>query len=102
MPTDSPTGSDIDFAVARATAARRNRHRANAAHCHLTDAAIAERVAGVACCPQQREGGWWLVGRVLDDIAGAEFDVWYIPGKGGSGPAARFFAPGGKTTTGTS
>lgn len=29
---------------------------------------------------QPGRDGWWRVGRVVDATAGAEFDVWYVPG----------------------
>jgi hypothetical protein len=102
MLEDSPVSSDIASVVARAAAARRHRHRANPRHYLLTNAAIADLVTGFACQPRQAKNGWWLVGHVLDGIADAEFEVWYIPGDCCSQLPLRFARPRGKTPTGTS
>ena len=75
-----PTIHESTEAVVKAVAARRARHRADPAHAGLTAGAIAERVTGVTVPPRSGRDGWWLVGRVLDEIAGAEFSVWYMPG----------------------
>ena len=77
-PYPSIEGSCI--AVVKAVAARRARHRADPTHTGLTTAAIAERVTGITLPPRAGRDGWWLVGRVLDELVDAEFSVWYMPG----------------------
>lgn len=66
-------------AVVKARNARRERHRADPAHAGLTTAEIAERVTGITLPPRAGHDGWWLIGRVLDELADAEFSVWYMP-----------------------
>ena len=75
-----PTIEESATAVVKAVAARRARHRADPTHTGLTTAAIAERVTGITLPPRVGRDGWWLVGRVLDELADAEFSVWYMPG----------------------
>jgi hypothetical protein len=75
-----PTIEESAIAVVKAIAARRARHRADPTHAGLTTAAIAERVTGITLPPRSGRDGWWLVGRVLDELADAEFSVWYMPG----------------------
>jgi hypothetical protein len=75
-----PSIDESCIAVVKAVAARRSRHRANPAHTGLTTAAIAERVTGITLPPRAGRDGWWLVGRVLDELVEAEFSVWYMPG----------------------
>jgi hypothetical protein len=75
-----PSIEESSTAVVKAVAARRARHRADPAHTGLTTAAIAERVTGITLPPRGGRDGWWLVGRVLDELVEAEFSVWYMPG----------------------
>ena len=75
-----PTIEESAIAVVKAVAARRARHRADPTHTGLTTAAIAERVTGITLPPRSGRDGWWLVGRVLDELMDAEFSVWYMPG----------------------
>ena len=75
-----PTIQESAEAVVKAVAARRARHRADPGHSGLTTAAIAERVTGITLPLRGGRDGWWLVGRVLDELADAEFSVWYMPG----------------------
>ncbi len=75
-----PTIEESATAVVKAVAARRARHRADHTHTGLTTAAIAERVTGITLPARGGRDGWWLVGRVLDELADAEFSVWYMPG----------------------
>ena len=75
-----PSLDESTLAVVKAVAARRARHRADPAQSGLTASAIAERVNGITMPPRRGRGGWWLVGRVLDEVADAEFSVWFIPG----------------------
>ena len=75
-----PSLDESTLAVVKAVAARRARHRADPAQATLTTSAIAERVTGITLPPRPGRGGWWLVGRVLDEIADADFSVWTIPG----------------------
>jgi hypothetical protein len=75
-----PTIEESALAVAKGLAARRARHRADPRHAGLTTGAIAERVTGITLPPRPGHDGWWLVGRVLDELEDAEFSVWYIPG----------------------
>jgi hypothetical protein len=75
-----PSLDESTLAVVKAVAARRARHRGDPAQEWLTASAIAERVTGITMPPRRGRGGWWLVGRVLDEIADAEFSVWFIPG----------------------
>jgi hypothetical protein len=75
-----PTLEESTLAVVKAVAARRARHREDSEHVALTAAAIAERVAGITLPPRRGRGGWWLVGRVLDELDDAELSVWYMPG----------------------
>jgi hypothetical protein len=74
-----PALEESTLAVVKAVAARRGRHRADAANAGLTTSAIAERVTGITLPPRAGRDGWWLVGRVLDDLADVEFSVWYVP-----------------------
>lgn len=67
------------MAVVKAVAARRARHRGDPRHAGLTAAAIAERVTGITLPPRAGEDGWWLVGRVLDEIEENEYSVWSMP-----------------------
>jgi hypothetical protein len=76
-----PSLDESTLAVVKAVAARRARHRADPAQERLTASAIAERVTGITMPPRRGRGGWWLVGRVLDEIADAELSVWFIPGE---------------------
>jgi hypothetical protein len=80
MTDPSPTIDESAVAVAKGLATRRARHRANPRHAGLTSGAIAERVTGITLPPRPGRDGWWLVGRVLDELDDAEFSVWYIPG----------------------
>ena len=75
-----PSLDESTLAVVKAVAARRARHRADPVQARLTASAIAERVTGITMPPRRGREGWWLVGRVLDEIADAEFSVWFIPG----------------------
>ncbi len=80
MSDPCPSIQESAEAVVKAVAARRARHRADPVHTNLTAAAIAERVTGITLPPRGGREGWWLVGRVLDELADAEFSVWYMPG----------------------
>ena len=80
MHDPTPSLDESTLAVVKAVAARRARHRADPAQARLTASAIAERVTGITLPPRHGRGGWWLVGRVLDEVADAEFSVWLIPG----------------------
>jgi hypothetical protein len=75
-----PTIEESAIAVVKAVASRRARHRADPTYTGLTTAAIAERVTGITLPPRSGRDGWWLVGRVLDELVDAEFSVWYVPG----------------------
>ncbi len=75
----SPSIDESTLAVVKAVAARRARHRADPERAGITASAIAERVTGITIPPRAGRDGWWLVGRVLDDLEDAEFSVWYIP-----------------------
>jgi hypothetical protein len=79
MPEPSPSIDECVLVVVKAVAARRARHRADPAHAGLTASAIAERVTGITLPPRPGRDGWWLVGRVLDELEDAEFSVWFIP-----------------------
>ena len=74
-----PPIEETVLVVVKAVASRRARHRADPAQAGLTPSAIAERVTGITLPPRRGDGGWWLVGRVLDEIEDADFSVWYIP-----------------------
>jgi hypothetical protein len=76
-----PTIEESVLVVVKAVSARRARHRADPDHAGLTAGAIAERVTGITLPPRGGRDGWWLVGRVLDELADAEFSVWYMPGQ---------------------
>ena len=80
MSDSYPTLEESAIAVVKAVAARRARHRADPTYTGLTTAAIAERVTGITLPPRSGRDGWWLVGRVLDELLDAEFSVWYMPG----------------------
>ena len=80
MSDPCPSIHESAEAVVKAVAARRARHRADPAQAGLTAGAIAERVTGITLPPRAGREGWWLVGRVLDELADAEFSVWYMPG----------------------
>ena len=80
MSDSQPSLEESTLAVVKAVAARRGKHRTDPARAGLTGSAIAERVTGIMAPPRSGRGGWWLVGRVLDEIADAEFSVWFIPG----------------------
>lgn len=75
-----PTIDESATAVVKAVGSRRARHRADPAHAGLTASDVAERVTGITLPPRPGHDGWWLVGRVLDDIDDAEFSVWFLPG----------------------
>src|SRR3954447_15939084 len=76
-----PTIEESAIAVVKAVAARRARHRADPAHTGLTTAAIAERVTGITLPPRSGRDGWWLVGRMSNELVDAEFNGWYMPGE---------------------
>ena len=76
-----PTLEDCATAVFKAVSVRRDRHRADPAWAELSTATIAERVNGTMLLPRSGGDGWWLVGRVFDAIADAEFSVWYMMGE---------------------
>ena len=78
-PLAGPSVDDCTLAVVKAVAARRARHRVDPVHEALTASAIAERVTGIPLPPRSGRDGWWLVGRVLDDLDDAEFSVWFQP-----------------------
>lgn len=80
MRDQSPTREDCVRAVARAAGARRERHRTDPRFAHVTSAALIERVFGLLGFPQRTRGDWWHVGYVIDELADAEFDVWFVPG----------------------
>jgi hypothetical protein len=75
-----PTLEESTLAVVKAVAARRAGHRDDIERVALTTAAIAERVTGITLPPRRGRDGWWLVGRVLDELDDAELSVWYMPG----------------------
>ena len=75
-----PSFEESVEAVVKAVAARRKRHRGDPAHAELTTTEIAERVSGITVTPRCGHDGWCLIGRVLDELADAEFSVWYMPG----------------------
>ena len=75
-----PSIEESAVAVAKAVNARRARHAADPVHAALSPADLAERVTGITLPPRAGRDGWWLVGRVLDELADAEFSVWYLPG----------------------
>jgi hypothetical protein len=80
MSDPCPSIQESAEAVVKAVAARRARHRADPAQSRLTMGAIAERVTGIPLPPRSGRDGWWLVGRVLDELVDTEFSVWYMPG----------------------
>jgi len=75
-----PSIEESVVAVVKAVKARRERHTADPIHAGLTAAGIAEQVYGITLPPRSGRDNWWLVGRVLDELADAEFSVWYLPG----------------------
>ena len=75
----APTLEESTVAVVKAVASRRDRHRRNPDHAGLTTSAIAERVTGIMLPPRPGNEGWWLIGRVLDELEEAEYSVWYLP-----------------------
>jgi len=77
-PGSAPTIDESTVAVVKAIAARRALHRGDPAQAGLTKSAIAERVTGITLPPRSGRDGWWLVGRLLDDLDDAEFSVWYM------------------------
>lgn len=80
MNESQPSLDESTLAVVKAVAVLRARRRADPAHAGLTAGAIAERVTGIMAPPRPGRGGWWCVGRVLDEVADAEFSVWFMPG----------------------
>src|SRR5215210_6346309 len=76
-----PSIEESAVAVVKAVNARRARHQKDPARADLSAAAIAERVTGITLPPRSGRDNWWLVGRVLDEVANAEFSVWYMPGR---------------------
>ncbi len=74
-----PSLEESALAVVKAVAAQRARHRADPDHAGLTVAAIAERVTGITLPPRHGSDGWWLAGRVLDELDDADFSVWCVP-----------------------
>lgn len=78
-PMTRPAIEESTLAVTKALAARRAQHRADPERAGLTTSAIAERVTGITLPPRQGRDGWWLVGRVLDDLEDVEYSVWFAP-----------------------
>ena len=79
MADSIPAVQDCIDVVVKAVAARRAKHRYDPACAGLTASAIAERVTGITLPVRAGRDGWWLVGRVLDEIEDAEFSVWCMP-----------------------
>jgi hypothetical protein len=80
MPTVLPVGSDVDVAVSRAVAARRERHRPYIFLHDLDERLLDAVVVGMPAPLSRGKDGWWLVGYVLDGIAGETFEVWLSSG----------------------
>lgn len=79
MADSVPTVQECVTVVVKAVAARRARHRDDPGCAGLTSGAIAERVTGITLPPRAAKDGWWLVGRVLDEIEETEYSVWCMP-----------------------
>src|SRR4051812_7562880 len=71
----------IRYVVERAATIRRNRYRDDEHYRHFTEGALTEHVCGVEGTPHDEGDGWWLVGRVVDLIAGEELEVVCRPGE---------------------
>jgi hypothetical protein len=80
MPPTLPVESDVAIAVNRATAARRRRHYPSLALNDMDESTLNAVVVGVVATVLRGEGGWWLVGYVIDGIAGEAFEIWLSPG----------------------
>lgn len=66
-------------AMRRATARRQAVYAADARYAHLTPVALRERVVGLPARPAPRPGGWWAIGRIVDDVGDLEWRVWMHP-----------------------
>jgi hypothetical protein len=76
-----PTKPQIHHALTRAATIRRNRYRDDDRYQHYTDAALEEQVCGVEGIVNDLGDGWWLVGTIVDVIAGVELEVLCRPGE---------------------
>src|SRR5262245_17120235 len=82
MPSAVPPPVDkqaIAAIVARATAWRRTKHQRDPEYATWSQVAFVERVTGVPREPRPLADGWWVVGRVVDEIAEQEFEVLVNP-----------------------
>jgi carotenoid cleavage dioxygenase-like enzyme len=80
MPTVLPVGSDVDVAVSRAVAARRERHLPHLHRYNISESLLGQLVVGVPAPLSRGRDDWWLVGYVIDGISGDTFEVWLFPG----------------------
>jgi hypothetical protein len=80
MPTVLPVRSDIDVAVTRAVAARRERHLPHLFLYDISESMLDQLIVGVAAPLSRGQDDWWLVGYVIDGISGDTFEVWLFPG----------------------
>jgi hypothetical protein len=71
----------IAYVVDRAATWRRNRYRDDDRYQHYTEGALLEQVCGQVGALFNLGDGWWLVGKVMDVIAGFELEVLVNPGE---------------------
>lgn len=76
-----PPSDLVAAAMHRAVAVRVAGYRNDDRYDRFTLAALREQVVGLPARPQPRSGGWWAIGRILDDIGGFEWRVWMHPGR---------------------
>jgi hypothetical protein len=86
---DGPTVEECTLALAKAVAVRRERARNDPQHAALTTSQIAAHGSGITDHSRRGVDEWWLVGRVRDELEGADFSVWYFPGHRRIGISAR-------------
>jgi hypothetical protein len=89
MTAPEPAHEASKTAIAKCVAVLRADHRESPRHGALTDSAIAERVHGMLVPPYRGPEDWWLVGKVVDEIASVEFNVWFIAETGRIGMSPR-------------
>jgi hypothetical protein len=76
-----PDKQTIRYVVNRAATARRRRYQNDDRYRRFTEAALFEQVCGVEGAPRDQRDVWWLVGRVVDVIAGVELELLCRPGE---------------------
>ncbi len=77
-----PSPEAVTSAVDRAVAYLRAKRRDDPRFAHYRPSALIERVVGLPGRATPADGGWWVVGRVVDQTVDEEPRVWLHPASG--------------------